>query len=40
MKHNDAFGPVGDMPQNLDTSPGRFRMEDMPLRYILEWHTT
>ena len=37
MKHNDAFGPVGDMPHNFDTSPGRFRMEDMPLRYILEW---
>jgi uncharacterized protein (TIGR03435 family) len=37
MKHNDTFGPVGDMPRNFDTSPGRFRMEDMPLRYILEW---
>jgi uncharacterized protein (TIGR03435 family) len=37
MKRNEAFGPVGDMPRNFDASPGRFRMEDMPLRYILEW---
>src|SRR5689334_7829109 len=37
MKSNEAFGPVGDMPRNFDTSPGRFRMEDVPLRYILEW---
>ena len=37
MKHNEAFGPVGDMPRNFDPSPGHFRMEDVPLRYILEW---
>src|SRR5262249_35484741 len=24
-------------PRNFDTSPGRFRMEDVPLKYILEW---
>jgi uncharacterized protein (TIGR03435 family) len=37
MKANSTLGPVGDMPKNADPSPGRFRMTDVPLRYILEW---
>src|SRR5215469_4554085 len=37
MKRNEAFGPVGDLPRNFDPSPGHFRMEDVPLRYILQW---
>jgi len=37
MKVNPNLGPVGDMPKNADPSPGRFRVTDVPLRYILEW---
>src|SRR3954464_11804407 len=37
MKANPDLGPVGDIPRNADPSPGRFRVTDVPLRYILEW---
>src|ERR1051326_7414205 len=37
VKRNPTLGPVVDIPRNQDTSPGRFRMTDVPLRYMLEW---
>src|SRR3954471_1320507 len=37
IKANPTLGPIGDIPRNLDPSPGRLRMNDVPLRYILEW---
>jgi uncharacterized protein (TIGR03435 family) len=27
----------GDIPRNMDTSPGHFAMRNVPLRYALEW---
>ena len=30
-------GPPGDIPRNMDPSPGRFAMRNVPLRYAIEW---
>ncbi len=30
-------GPPGDIPRNMDTSPGHFAMRNVPLRMALEW---
>ncbi len=37
VKRAEGGGPVGDIPRNLDTSPGHFAMRNAPLRYYLEW---
>ena len=37
VKPNRRGGPPGDIPTNLDNSPGHFAMRDKPLRYIIEW---
>jgi uncharacterized protein (TIGR03435 family) len=37
MKRNENLGPVSDIPRNLDPTPGHLRMEDVPLRQILQW---
>src|SRR5712691_8573359 len=29
--------PPGDIPRNMDGSPGSFAMRNVPLRYALEW---
>ena len=30
-------GPPGDIPRNMDPSPGHFAMRNVPLRYAIEW---
>ena len=30
-------GPPGDIPRNMDTSPGHFAMRNVPLRFAVEW---
>jgi uncharacterized protein (TIGR03435 family) len=30
-------GPPGDIPRNMDGSPGSFAMRNVPLRYAVEW---
>jgi uncharacterized protein (TIGR03435 family) len=30
-------GGPGDIPRNMDTSPGHFAMRNVPLRFALEW---
>jgi uncharacterized protein (TIGR03435 family) len=30
-------GPPGDIPHNMDTSPGHFAMRNVPLRFAIEW---
>jgi len=37
LKHAVAGGPPGDIPRNMDSSPGHFAMHNVPLRYALEW---
>lgn len=37
VKKTDSGGPPGDIPHNMDTSPGHFAMRNVPLRYCLEW---
>src|SRR5258708_5999656 len=37
VKRAEGGGPVGDIPRNLDSSPGHFAMRNAPLRYCLEW---
>ena len=32
----DSAGP-GDIPRNMETSPGHFAMRNVPLRFALEW---
>ena len=37
VKRAAGGGPVGDIPRNMDSSPGHFAMRHVPLRYALEW---
>jgi uncharacterized protein (TIGR03435 family) len=37
VKRAEGGGPVGDIPRNMDSSPGHFAMRNVPLRYALEW---
>jgi uncharacterized protein (TIGR03435 family) len=37
VKKADDGGPPGDIPRNMDSSPGHFAMRNVPLRYCLEW---
>jgi uncharacterized protein (TIGR03435 family) len=37
VKRAAPGGPPGDIPQNMDRSPGSFAMRNVPLRYALEW---
>jgi uncharacterized protein (TIGR03435 family) len=37
VKRAEGGGPPGDIPRNMDLSPGHFAMRNVPLRYALEW---
>jgi uncharacterized protein (TIGR03435 family) len=37
VKRAASGGPPGDIPRNMDNSPGHFAMRNVPLRYALEW---
>ncbi len=37
VKHANGGGPPGDIPRNMDDSPGHFAMHNVPLRYALQW---
>src|SRR3979411_1219279 len=37
VKRGVGGGPPGDIPRNMDGSPGSFAMRNVPLRYALEW---
>jgi len=37
VKRAESGGSPGDIPRNMDTSPGHFSMRNVPLRYALEW---
>jgi uncharacterized protein (TIGR03435 family) len=37
LKHATSEGRPGDIPRNMDDSPGHFAMHNVPLRYALEW---
>jgi len=37
VKHAAGGGPPGDIPRNMDSSPGHFAMRNVPLRYAVEW---
>ena len=37
VKKAESGGPPGDIPRNMDTSPGHFAMRNVPMRYMLEW---
>lgn len=37
VKRTTSGGPPGDIPRNMDGSPGSFAMRNVPLRYALEW---
>ncbi len=37
VKRGSEGGPPGDMPRNMDDSPGHFAMRNVPLRYAIEW---
>lgn len=37
VKQNPGGGPPGDIPRNMDDSPGHFAMRNVPLRYAIEW---
>lgn len=37
VKLNPGGGPPGDVPRNMDDSPGHFAMRNVPLRYAIEW---
>ena len=37
VKKANGGGPPGDIPRNLETSPGHFSMRNVPLRMALEW---
>lgn len=37
VKAAEANTPPGDIPRNMDTSPGHFAMRNVPLRYAIEW---
>jgi len=37
VRRVNGGGPPGDIPRNMDTSPGHFAMRNVPLRMALEW---
>ncbi len=37
LKHATSDGRPGDIPRNMDDSPGHFAMHNVPLRYAIEW---
>ena len=37
VKRAGSEGPPGDIPRNMDSSPGHFAMRNVPLRYAIEW---
>lgn len=37
VKRAESGGPPGDIPRNMDPSPGHFAMRNIPMRYALEW---
>ena len=37
VKRSQGGGPPGDIPRNMDTSPGHFAMANAPLRHFLIW---
>jgi uncharacterized protein (TIGR03435 family) len=37
VKHASGGGPPGDVPRNMDDSPGHFAMRNVSLRFALEW---
>ena len=37
LKRAESGGPPGDIPRNMDNSPGHFAMRNVPLRYAIEW---
>jgi uncharacterized protein (TIGR03435 family) len=37
VKRSHGGGPPGDIPRNMDTSPGHFAMANAPLRHFLIW---
>ncbi|SPE41360.1 conserved hypothetical protein [Candidatus Sulfopaludibacter sp. SbA3] len=37
VKPAEGGGPPGDMPHNMDPSPGHLAMRNVPLRYAIEW---
>ena len=37
VKRAEGGGPPGDIPRNMDQSPGHFAMRNVPLRYAVEW---
>jgi uncharacterized protein (TIGR03435 family) len=37
VKRTAGGGPPGDIPRNMDGSPGSFAMRNVPLRFALEW---
>lgn len=37
VRRSTGGGPPGDIPRNMDTSPGHFAMRNAPLRHALQW---
>jgi uncharacterized protein (TIGR03435 family) len=37
VKRVEPQGGPGDIPRNMDSSPGHFAMRNVPLRFALEW---
>jgi uncharacterized protein (TIGR03435 family) len=37
VKHSSGGGPSGDIPRNMDNSPGHFAMHNVSMRFALEW---
>jgi uncharacterized protein (TIGR03435 family) len=37
VKRSAEGGPPGDMPRNMDDSPGHFAMRNVALRFAIEW---
>jgi uncharacterized protein (TIGR03435 family) len=37
VKRGSDGGPAGDIPRNMDDSPGHFAMRNVPLRFAIEW---
>lgn len=37
VKLAEGGGPPGDIPKNMDPSPGKLAMYNVPLRYCIEW---
>src|SRR5580700_1983393 len=37
VKKAESGGPPGDIPRNMDTSPGHFAMPNVPMRSRMDW---